>query len=68
MTYTDPVTGKNETCWDHCPLSTESSISAQDYIFTTGPRNLTGLQMQLKTWIGDGAGLSSVQLLSDGAL
>jgi hypothetical protein len=66
MTYTDPLTGRNETCWSHCPLSTDPNIAAQDYLFTAGPRNLTGLQMQLKGWIGDGAGLSSLQLLSEG--
>jgi len=66
MTYTDPTTGQNATCWEHCPLSTNASIGAQDFIFTMGPQNLTGLQMQLKSWIGQGAGLSSVQLLSEG--
>ncbi|ORY24305.1 hypothetical protein BCR39DRAFT_326154 [Naematelia encephala] len=66
MTYTDPTTGKNETCWEYCPLSTDATIGAQDFLFTDGPRNLTGLQMELKRWIGDGPGLSSVQLLSDG--
>lgn len=67
MTYTDPATGKTETCWEHCPLYTNSSISAQDFLFTAGVQNMTGLQMQLKTWIGDGAGLSSVQVLSEGS-
>lgn len=67
MTYTDPKTGQNATCWEHCPLYTDSSIAAQDFLFTAGSRSLTGLQLELKTWIGDGAGLSSVQLLSDGA-
>lgn len=65
MTYTD-ASGKNATCWEHCPLSTDPTVSAQDFIFTLGARNLTGLQIQLKTWIGSGAGLSSVQLLSEG--
>lgn len=68
MTYTDPVTGKNTTCWDHCPLSTDSKVGGQDFVFTAGARNMTGLQMQLKTWIGAGAGLSSVELLSPGKL
>jgi hypothetical protein len=66
MTYTDPTTGKNETCWEYCPLYTDSSIGAQDFVFTAGTRSMTGLQMQLKGWIGNGAALSSVQLLSDG--
>lgn len=67
LTYTDPATGQNKTCTDRCPLSTDPNVSAQDFIFTNGPKELTGLQMQLKEWIGAGAGLSSVQLLSDGS-
>lgn len=66
MTYTDPATGKNGTCTSHCPLYTDSSIAGQDFVFTDGTRNLTGFQMQLKEWMGDGAGLSSVELLTDG--
>jgi hypothetical protein len=66
MTYTDPATGQNATCWEVCPLSTISSIGAQDFIFTDGPRNLTGLQMELKQWTGNGPGLSGLQLLSSG--
>nr|XP_031864237.1 uncharacterized protein CI109_000149 [Kwoniella shandongensis]KAA5531309.1 hypothetical protein CI109_000149 [Kwoniella shandongensis] len=67
MTYTDPKTGKNETCQTHCPLYTDPSISGQDFIFTDGTQNFTGFEMQLKEWIGDGVGLSSVSLLTDGA-
>lgn len=67
MTYTDPVTGQNQTCAEHCPLSTDPSIGAQDFLFTNGVRNMTGLKMQLKEWTGEGAGMSSIQLLSDGA-
>jgi hypothetical protein len=66
MTYTDPKTGKNETCDAWCPLYTDSSIEAQDFVFTDGSRNMTGMQMQLKEWQGKGAALSWVQLLSDG--
>lgn len=66
LTYTDPATGQNQTCTDSCPLSTDSSLALQDFIFTDGPKDLTGLRMDLKEWIGAGAGLGSVQLLSDG--
>lgn len=66
MTYVDPKTGKNATCWEHCPLSSDSSVGAQDFVFTDGTRSLTGLQLQLKEWTGDGPGLSGLQLLSDG--
>ncbi|ODO05338.1 hypothetical protein L198_02031 [Cryptococcus wingfieldii CBS 7118] len=67
MTYTDPITGEVNTCTTHCPLYNSSSTSAQDFIFTEGTQNLTGFEMQLKGWLGDGAGLSSVSLLTDGA-
>ena len=66
MTYTDPATGQNMTCDSHCPLSTDPSIEAQDFMFAGGVRNMTGFKMSLKEWQGSGAGLNSVQLLSDG--
>ena len=66
MTYRDPSTGLNMTCTDNCPLSNDSSVSAQDYIFTNGAVNITGLNIHLETWQGSGPGLGSVQLLSDG--
>ena len=66
LIYTDPMTGQNHTCDSSCPLYTDSSIVAQDFIFADGAKNMTGLQMQLKTWQGAGAGLGSVQLLTDG--
>ena len=66
LTYTDPATGRNHTCTSSCPLSTDPALGIQDFIFTDGPREVTGFNMDLKEWIGAGAGLSSVQLLSDG--
>ncbi|OCF43550.1 hypothetical protein I317_02567 [Kwoniella heveanensis CBS 569] len=67
MTYTDPETGKNETCTAWCPLYSDPTISGQDFIFTEGTKNITGFEIQLKEWSGDGAALSSVSLLTDGA-
>jgi hypothetical protein len=66
LTYTDPATGQNQTCTDSCSLSTDPNLAVQDYIFTNGPKDLTGFRMDLTAWIGGGAGLSSVQLLSNG--
>ena len=66
MVYTNTTTGQNQTCSEHCPLYTDPSIGAMDFLFQDGRRSLTGLQMELKAWIGDGPGLSSLQLLSDG--
>ncbi|WVR06384.1 hypothetical protein IAU60_003415 [Kwoniella sp. DSM 27419] len=67
MTYTDPATGKNETCTSWCPLYDEQSISGQDFVFTDGMKNITGFEIQLKDWTEDGAALSSVSLLTNGA-
>nr|KIR49806.1 hypothetical protein I312_00898 [Cryptococcus bacillisporus CA1280] len=61
------VEGRGTTYFCHCPLYINSSISAQDFIFTEGTQNFTGFEMQLKEWVGGGAAISSVALLSDGA-
>lgn len=66
LTYTDPATGRNETCTSRCPLSTEASVAAQDFLFVDGSRSLTGLRVVLDSWQGSGSGLSYMQLLSDG--
>jgi hypothetical protein len=65
LTYTD-ATGSNQTCTSACPLSTDPKLGIQDFVFTDGAREMTGFVIDLKEWIGAGAGLSSVQLLSDG--
>lgn len=54
------------TCTDNCPLSTDASILYQDFLFTA-PVSLTGVQITLSEWTGDGAGLHLLQLLSSGA-
>lgn len=66
LTYIDPSTGQNTTCTDSCPLSTDSSILYQDFLFTT-PISLTGVQITLSEWQGSAPGLHMLQLLSSGA-
>lgn len=67
LVYTDPATGQNSTCSGSCPLSTNSSVHAQDYLFADGSRELTGLQFTLNGYQGSQAALDYIQLLSDGA-
>jgi hypothetical protein len=55
----------NQTCSDSCPLSTDPDVTAQDFLFPS--RDLTGFQIILSSWQGSGAGLSRMQLLSEGA-
>lgn len=67
LAYVDPATGDNVTCSDACTLSTDTSVLAQDFAFTSGARDLTGFQIYLDSWKGTGAGLHRLQLLSSGA-
>lgn len=66
LTYTDPVNGTLITCHSHCELSTDPTITAQDYLFST-PQSITGFQVYLSEWQGLSASLSRLQALSVGA-
>ncbi|KIK67106.1 hypothetical protein GYMLUDRAFT_37143 [Collybiopsis luxurians FD-317 M1] len=66
LTYVDPTTQQNTTCSTTCPLSTDSSVLYQDFLFNS-PQSITGVQITLSEWVGDGPGLHILQLLSSGA-
>ncbi|KAH7922374.1 hypothetical protein BV22DRAFT_1017405 [Leucogyrophana mollusca] len=66
LQYVDPATGQNMTCTDTCPLSTNSAILYQDFLFS-GPVTLTGVQITLSEYTGAAPGLHILQLLSAGA-
>lgn len=65
LKYLDPTTGSNTTC-QTCPLSTDSSILYQDFLFDQ-PVSITGVQIKLNSYTGSGPGLHILQLLSSGA-
>ncbi|KZV61437.1 hypothetical protein PENSPDRAFT_658902 [Peniophora sp. CONT] len=67
LTYLDPATQQNKTCTDACPLSTDSSVLYQDFVFADGQLSITGVQIKLSEWTGAGPGLHIFQLLSSGA-
>lgn len=66
LTFVDPTTGTNQSCSTLCPLSTDSSILYQDFLFS-GDLEMTGFQLTLSEWTGESAGLHIMQLLSSGA-
>lgn len=66
LTYTDPETLLSTTCTESCPLTLATDITAQDFLFSSD-LDITGFQVYLEGWLGDGAGLSVLQLLSAGA-
>ncbi|KAF5351821.1 hypothetical protein D9756_007372 [Leucocoprinus leucothites] len=66
LTYVDPTTGQNQTCTDPCPLSTDSSLLYQDFLFDS-TLDITGVQIKLSGFTGSSPGLHILQLLSSGA-
>ncbi|PBK91327.1 hypothetical protein ARMGADRAFT_1046488 [Armillaria gallica] len=67
LRYLDPTTNENVTCSDPCPLSTDSSLLYQDFLFEDNSLSITGVQVKLSEWTGSGPGLHIFQLLSSGA-
>ncbi|KAK0195263.1 cortical protein marker for cell polarity-domain-containing protein [Armillaria mellea] len=67
LRYLDPTTNENVTCVDPCPLSTDSSLLYQDFLFEDNSLSITGVQVKLSEWAGSGPGLHIFQLLSSGA-
>ena len=66
LTYVDPTDNTNKTCSATCPLLTDSNILYQDFLFNS-VEDITGFQLTLSEWQGDGPGLHLLQLLSSGA-
>ncbi|KAG9085576.1 hypothetical protein FRC06_003542 [Ceratobasidium sp. 370] len=66
FTYNDPTTGQTQTCANSCPLAPSSTALYQDFLFAAS-QQITGFQLRLDQWSGDGPGLHILQLLSIGA-
>ncbi|KAI9803997.1 MAG: hypothetical protein M1833_000278 [Piccolia ochrophora] len=64
LTYTDPETDKNATCDARCPLSDSADIEFQDFTFVNNV-GMTGFQIDVSEWYGDGGGLNGIQLFQD---
>lgn len=67
MKYLDPETNENVTCTDPCPLSTDSSLLYQDFLFEDESQSITGVEIKLSEWTGTAPGLHLLQILSSGA-
>lgn len=66
LQFRDPATGQTNTCTNPCPLSTDSSLLYQDFLFDK-TLTITGIQIKLSEFTGVGPGLHLLQLLSSGA-
>ncbi|KAG8687943.1 hypothetical protein FRC08_011698, partial [Ceratobasidium sp. 394] len=66
LSYNNPTTGQTQTCTNSCPLAPSSTALYQDFLFAAS-QQITGFQLRLDQWSGDGPGLHILQLLSIGA-
>jgi hypothetical protein len=64
--YLDSSTGQTGTCSNPCPLSIDSAILYQDFLFDDALA-ITGVQIKLSQFVGAAPGLHLFQLLSSGA-
>ncbi|KAK0535657.1 hypothetical protein OC842_002241 [Tilletia horrida] len=70
LVYKNPATGANVTCSDDCILSHREGLVYQDFLISPaqgGSKVLTGIQLRVNSFYGEGAGLHILELLSDGA-
>lgn len=64
FTYIDPATGNNLSCSSECPLSSNTSIEYQDFMFV----NVIGMnefRIDISAWYGSGGGLDGIELFED---
>ena len=63
LSYVDPIKGLSE-CSNSCPLSPNN----EDYQMFTfiGRQELTGIQIDILEWYGDGGGLRGIKLFQYG--
>lgn len=64
FTYIDPETSQNLTCTSECPLSSNTSVTFQDFHFV----NVIGMnsfRIDVSAWYGSGGGLDGIELFQD---
>ncbi|KAH6998257.1 cortical protein marker for cell polarity-domain-containing protein [Ilyonectria sp. MPI-CAGE-AT-0026] len=62
LTYTDPGTGKNQTCTSECPLSDEKEYQDFHFINEVG---MDQFSIAISDWYGSGGGLAGIELFQD---
>ncbi|RDW84999.1 hypothetical protein BP6252_02589 [Coleophoma cylindrospora] len=64
FTYIDPATGQNQSCTSECPLSSNSSVTFQDFHFVN-VIGMNGFRIDISAWYGSGGGLDGIELFED---
>ncbi|KAH7162863.1 cortical protein marker for cell polarity-domain-containing protein [Dactylonectria estremocensis] len=63
LTYTDPDTGKNQTCTSECPLNDVGEYQDFHFINQVG---MNQFRIAISDWYGSGGGLAGIELFQDG--
>ncbi len=64
FTYIDPATGRNQSCTNQCPLSSDKNVPFQDFHFV----NVIGMasfRIDISDWFGSGGGLDGIELFEN---
>ncbi|PSR88954.1 cortical protein marker for cell polarity-domain-containing protein [Coniella lustricola] len=64
FTYIDPSTNANTTCTSECTLSSNSSVTYQDFHFVN-VIGMNGFRIDITGSYGDGGGLDGIELFQD---
>jgi len=65
FTFTDPATGQLASCDARCPLSANSTEEFRDFYFVN-VIGMSGFQLDISDWYGNGGGLDGIELFQDG--
>lgn len=64
FTYIDPASNQNLTCTSECPLSSNTSVTFQDFHFVN-VIGMNGFRIDISDWYGSGGGLNGIELFQD---
>lgn len=64
FTYIDPSSKQNLTCTSECPLTSNTSVTYQDFHFVN-VIGMNGFRIDISDWYGSGGGLNGVELFQD---
>ena len=67
FTYTDPATGQLASCDARCPLPANSTEGYLDFHFVN-VIGMSGFQIDISDWYGNGGGLDGIELFQDGEI
>lgn len=65
FTYVDPETNQNMSCTSECPLSSNSSVEYQEFVFVNQV-GMNEFRIDISEYYGSGGGLNGIEIFQDG--